>query len=255
MICLQCNKEFVSTSNRQIYCSKKCYKKSDKTKEKIRKYEQSDKGMETKKKYAQKRRKKQGHKICLQCKKEFLPLKSHKNYCSSKCYTKSDKYKELDSKRNQLPKRKEYRKKLAQTFESKQRNLAYQRSDKFKSYNRKRQKEKRISDPVWRLVVNMRARLLAFVKASNVKKSNKTFVMVGCTPEFLKKHLEKQFYNRKITNEPMTWKNHSLRGWHVDHIKPLDKALTSEDLEKLSHYTNLQPLWSEDNIRKSNKII
>ena len=77
--------------------------------------------------------------------------------------------------------------------------------------------------------------------------------MVGCTPEFLKEYLEKQFYPRLITSEVMTWKNHGFYGWHIDHIIPLDRAKTLEDIEKLCHYTNLQPLWMEENIKKSNK--
>ena len=79
--------------------------------------------------------------------------------------------------------------------------------------------------------------------------------MVGCTPEFLKKHLEKQFYPHPITNEKMTWENHTLHGWHVDHKDPLDLAKTSEDIVELSHYTNLQPLWSKENWEKGSKII
>jgi hypothetical protein len=92
-----------------------------------------------------------------------------------------------------------------------------------------------------------------FLKSKNIKKTNKTFKMVGCTPEFLKEYLEKQFYPHSKTKEPMTWKNNTIRGWHVDHIKPLASAKTMEGIEKLMHYTNLQPLWAEENLKKSNK--
>jgi len=51
----------------------------------------------------------------------------------------------------------------------------------------------------------------------------------------------------------MTWKNHALKGWHIDHRIPLDKANTPELRAKISHYKNLQPLWAEENIKKSNK--
>ena len=50
----------------------------------------------------------------------------------------------------------------------------------------------------------------------------------------------------------MNWENRNL--WHVDHIIPLSSAKTEEELVKLCHYTNLQPLWAEDNLKKSNKI-
>ena len=53
----------------------------------------------------------------------------------------------------------------------------------------------------------------------------------------------------------MSWKNHGLNGWHIDHIKPVSKynLLDPEEQKKCFHYTNLQPLWAIENIRKSNK--
>ena len=53
----------------------------------------------------------------------------------------------------------------------------------------------------------------------------------------------------------MTWNNHGLYGWHIDHIKPVSKfnLLDLEEQRRAFHYTNLQPLWALDNIRKSNK--
>jgi hypothetical protein len=53
----------------------------------------------------------------------------------------------------------------------------------------------------------------------------------------------------------MTWNNYSHDGWHIDHIVPLSSAKTEEDVIKLCHYSNLQPLWSIDNYKKGNKII
>ena len=53
----------------------------------------------------------------------------------------------------------------------------------------------------------------------------------------------------------MSWDNYGLYGWHIDHIVPLSNAKTEDDFYKLCHYTNLQPLWSLDNLKKSNKIL
>ncbi len=53
----------------------------------------------------------------------------------------------------------------------------------------------------------------------------------------------------------MTWKNKEFYGWHIDHIVPLSSAKTEEDVYKLCHYTNLQPLWSKDNMSKGSKLI
>ena len=72
---------------------------------------------------------------------------------------------------------------------------------------------------------------------------------MGCDIEFLKKHLENQFL------DGMTWDDKGFYGWHIDHIIPLSSAKTEEDVYKLCHYTNLQPLWAKDNYNKGSKII
>ena len=54
----------------------------------------------------------------------------------------------------------------------------------------------------------------------------------------------------------MTWENYGLETWHLDHIKPVSKfnLLDVDEQKKCFHYTNLQPLWAKDNIKKSNKF-
>ena len=94
----------------------------------------------------------------------------------------------------------------------------------------------------------MRCRIWKYLNILKISKKNKTFDIVGCSPEFLKQHLEKQF------TEGMSWE---LLGQHIhiDHIIPLSSAKTEDELYKLCHYENLQPLWAEDNLKKSNKIL
>ena len=70
--------------------------------------------------------------------------------------------------------------------------------------------------------------------------------LVGCGIDFLKKHLESKFENG------MTWDNYGVNGWHMDHIKPcaaFDLTL-DEQQKECFHYTNIQPLWAKDNVRK-----
>jgi len=109
-------------------------------------------------------------------------------------------------------------------------------------------KEKRKSSPLELLKHNIRNRTNEFLKSKNIRKTNKTFDIIGCSPEFLKEYIEKQF------TEGMSW---TLMGAyiHIDHIIPLSSAKTEEELYKLCNYTNLQPLWAVDNLKKSNKII
>jgi len=102
-------------------------------------------------------------------------------------------------------------------------------------------------EPEFKLLSEMRSRLWLYLKKESFTKKNKTFNIVGCSPLQLKEHLEKQFV------DGMTWENRSE--WHIDHIVPLSSAKTEEELYKLFHYTNLQPLWAIDNIKKGNKIL
>jgi hypothetical protein len=85
------------------------------------------------------------------------------------------------------------------------------------------------------------------VKKLDIIKRNKTFDIVGCTPQELKEHLESQF------KDGMSWENRNE--WHIDHIIPLCSATTEDELYKLCHYTNLQPLWATENIKKGGKIL
>ncbi len=52
----------------------------------------------------------------------------------------------------------------------------------------------------------------------------------------------------------MTWDNWGLKTWNIDHRTPIASAKTIEELEALFHFSNLQPLWWIDNIRKSAKL-
>jgi hypothetical protein len=107
--------------------------------------------------------------------------------------------------------------------------------------------ERNQNDMIVNLIRRCRSRLFQFLKTKNMSKKNKTFEIIGCFPKELKEHLEKQFSNG------MTWENRNE--WHIDHIIPLSSANSEEEVYKLCHYTNLQPLWKEDNLKKSNKLI
>jgi len=78
-------------------------------------------------------------------------------------------------------------------------------------------------------------------------KHKSSLFLLGCDTEFLKKYIENKF------TEGMNWDN--IREWHIDHIKPCSKFdLTKIEEQKLCfHYTNLQPLWWDDNLRKGTK--
>lgn len=112
------------------------------------------------------------------------------------------------------------------------------------------QKNKRNTDPLFKLTLNVRSRTKQYLKIKNFKeKLNKSnYEMIGLTPEELREHIENQF------TEGMSWE---LMGKHIhiDHIIPLATATTYDEVIKLSHYTNLQPLWASDNMRKGARIL
>ncbi len=113
----------------------------------------------------------------------------------------------------------------------------------------KYQKNRRLSDPMFKIRHSIRTRVNAFLRKINFKKQSNSSTLIGCTMEFLKEYLESLF------TDGMDWDNYG-RGknkWHIDHIKPLSLAQTEEDLIRLSHWSNLQPLWMVDNIRKGNR--
>lgn len=74
---------------------------------------------------------------------------------------------------------------------------------------------------------------------------------LGCTIEELVIYLENKF------KPGMTWENHSLKGWHIDHITPLASFDLTDEIQfkQACHYTNLQPLWAKENQSKSDRII
>lgn len=112
-------------------------------------------------------------------------------------------------------------------------------------------KKKKQENPIFRLQANLRSRLSIALK--NNQKKGSAVRDLGCSIQFLKNHLESMF------QPGMNWDNYGFGEykWNVDHIIPLTMVdLTNrEQLLKVCHYTNLQPLWHLDNIKKGNKII
>jgi hypothetical protein len=140
----------------------------------------------------------------------------------------------------------------------------YKKTDKYKEYSSKYEKERYLkdpnrrkkidewtrmkldTDPIFRMRHNLRNRVRGAFKAKKWHKDNSISKYIGCRLDELKIHIESKF------TEGMTWENYGE--WEIDHIYPLSLAKTEEEMYTLCIYTNLQPLWRKDNIKKSNKI-
>jgi hypothetical protein len=144
-------------------------------------------------------------------------------------------------------KNKEYRKKNFKKYQSYLKKYKTDNSEKIRKYLKDYKKNKIKNDKLFYLKMILSHRVRQFLKVKNIVKKSKTFDIVGCNPLQLTEHLEKQFVSG------MTWEN---RGeWHIDHIIPLSSAKNEDEVYKLCHYTNLQPLWAIDNIKKGKKIL
>ena len=184
-------------------------------------------------------------KICSKCKeeKEVCEFEKNRNVCKicRKIYIK-----EWSSKNPDI------RKIYDKSYRNKNFDKEIQRRKKYFSENKeriyKKHKNKKEIDPILKLTTNMRSRINIFLRLNHVKKQSKTFEIIGCSPKFLKEYIEKKF------TEGMSW---GLMGKHIhiDHIIPLSSAKTEEEVYRLCHYTNLQPLWAEDNLKKGSKIL
>lgn len=122
--------------------------------------------------------------------------------------------------------------------------------DKQRVYDNKRKKIKRENgDELFNFKESIRGAVKSSFRKKGYTKDSKTMQLLGAEWEVVKSHLENKFL------EGMTWDNHTIHGWHIDHIIPLDSSNSKEEYIKLWHYTNLQPLWAKDNLIKSNKIL
>ena len=128
--------------------------------------------------------------------------------------------------------------------ENKERILKNQKERYNKYYN-----NRRAFDDNFKIITNLRSRIRTAIKKQKTIKNKRTLEILGCSLVELKSYLESLF------KEGMEWGNYGFMGWHIDHIKPCSSFdLTDpKQQEQCFHYTNMQPLWWYDNIKKGNK--
>jgi hypothetical protein len=206
-------------------------------------------------------------KICKDCNtekniNEFYKNKTSKDNYNNDCkecfiikrkiyqkeYIKRDYVKKIKNKKSSERKKRNYYKDIELSRRINRERVKKQRDKDRIGLNEKRRKyykHKMKTDPLFKLKKNVRGRIYSYMKYKG--KSKTTFEIVGITADELKVYLENKF------TEGMNWKNYGT--WHIDHVIPLDSAETEKDLYDLCYYSNLQPMWGNDNIRKGSKIL
>ena len=159
--------------------------------------------------------------LCAECSEEFTPVRCS-DFCSTACRQKASR-----------------RKQFQRDPEAKARDRERRRK-----YKNKRLKE----DPAFRVKANLRIRLAKVASRQENPQRGSHVELLGCTTDFFLKYIE------GLWTEGMSWENYgnTEESWSLDHIKPLSSfdLLDEEQLKECCHYTNLQPLWHMDNIRK-----
>jgi len=218
----------------------------------------------------------EGKKECRKCKK-VLPMVSFETIERHNCITC---HKEQKVKKNKIKHKKakermkndpEYRKRenKRKSERDKKRRLTddewrirtnKMKNDRFKERmkdpeyrkkqnerSEKRNKERRDTDPIFAMKKRVSCRIRNYMSREGYEKKLRTHEILGIDWPGFKEHIERQFVNG------MSWENRDQ--WHIDHIIPLATAICEDDVIRLNHYTNLQPLWAEDNIIKGSKIL
>lgn len=207
------------------------------------------------------------YKVCSKCKveklkHEFYPRKDRginsvrskcKLCCSNDVKENRDRYREYTKKSYQKNKEKYklqariYRKNnpdLVKEIERKSREKHKSKRLEFSiNYTRNRRK----NDSIFKLRHSLSNNIYQSFKNRSFIKTEKTNEILGCSIEFFTEYIQSKF------EKGMSLENYGE--WHLDHIIPLSTAKSKEDVYSLCHYTNYQPLWAKDNLKKSNKII
>jgi hypothetical protein len=187
---------------------------------------------------------------------EFHKNKTSKDYHTSLCkncrnkankeYTKT--HKPVLSPLQKLKRKlyqKEWRKQNKDTLQQKSKQYYLDNKEHIKETSQSYRKKKMATDELYKFKVNIRKHMLICFKRKGINKGRITKEILGCDLAFFKEYIEAQF------TEGMTWNNYGVHGWHYDHIIPLANAKTEEEVVKLCHYTNYQPLWAQDNYKKA----
>lgn len=118
------------------------------------------------------------------------------------------------------------------------------RKDIIKKYNYEYKKFRYENDEMYRTKCNVSKLIYSSLKSRGYKKNSSTYEILGCSYEEFRLHIESKFEDWMSWDNKSNFNGELNTGWDYDHIIPLSSAETFEDVLKLNHYSNLQPLCS-----------
>jgi hypothetical protein len=234
--CKECvsvyKKEYALLNKEKLDIQKKEYYQENKEsiKDRVKEYtiENIDKIKAYKKKYNNENYDSDYHKRYREDNREDISKKRKEYYKKNK--DKIKKY-QFDNKEHLNSKKKEYRD---------------VNKDYFNSLNREYIKKRKENNPLFKLTCSIRTLITQSFKGQFTTKAKKTIEILGCDFETFKEHIETQF------TDDMSWNNYASY-WQLDHKTPISWSECEEDVYKLNHYTNFQPLFWKENISKGNR--
>ena len=164
--------------------------------------------------------------------------------CGGEYYAKNKCQSHYCSFYERTPERVSSRKKRDGSEARKANKRSWNQSVHGKEVKREWYKRKSSEDPNYKLARLLRHRLYLALRPSDTAKRVSAVLSLGCSIAYFRVYLEGLF------QPGMTWENQGK--WHIDHIRPMSSFdLTDPEQQKAAcHYTNLQPLWAEDNLKK-----
>jgi hypothetical protein len=109
-------------------------------------------------------------------------------------------------------------------------------------------KRRYAEDPQFALTYKVRARVYQAIQKGGASKTGRTEELVGCSFDFLRQHLERQFKGK------MAWDNSG--SFHIDHIVPLAAFDLTDpmQLKVACNWQNLRPIPPKKNMSKGAKL-
>jgi hypothetical protein len=148
-----------------------------------------------------------------------------------------------------------YKKKVKVSKKKKRKVISKEKKKVYGERSKLRRKLRLKTDVVYKLKINLRRNIRKSIKNNGYTKKSNTYTILGCSYEYFKEHIESQF------EDWMSWDNYGLYngeenyGWDLDHIVPLSSAECEEDIIRLNHHSNIQPLCSHINRNVKRDII